>query len=130
MTTVRLLDFRRSASQRLSGDRRDPPSNKQSFMSEPLIPIASTSPQEQGGLVEVLVLLLGPRAQGRAGTEVTWGGRQHCSPIAFHTVPLPEVQGEDLTVEHRPLREGIWKVGEVAQSSHGDHYAEGALGEK
>lgn len=57
--------------------------------------------------MEVLVLLLGPRAQGRAGTELTWGGRQHRSPIAFYTVPLPEVQGEDLTVEHGPLQEGV-----------------------
>lgn len=80
--------------------------------------------------MEVLVLLLGPRAQGRAGTELTWGGRQHRSPIAFYTVPLPEVQGEDFTVEHGPLREGVWKVGEVAQSGHGDHCEEGVLGEK
>lgn len=45
----------------------------------------------------------GPRAgQGR---EVTWGGGQHHSPVAFHTVPLPEVQREDLAVEHGPLWE-------------------------
>lgn len=46
--------------------------------------------------------------EGR-GQAVTWSGRQHHSPIAFHTVPLPEVQREDLTVEHRPLRECIWE---------------------
>lgn len=44
---------------------------------------------------KVLVMFLGARAcephEGQ-GQKVTWGSRQHHSPVAFHTVPLPEVQ--------------------------------------
>lgn len=69
--------------------------------------------------MEVLVSLLaagawGPR-EGR-GQKVTWGGRQHHSPVTFHAIPLPEVQGEDLTVEHRPLWESIWETREKQPS--------------
>lgn len=48
------------------------------------------------------------------GQELTWGGRQHRGPVAFYTVPLPEVQREDLAVEHRPLRESLCERGREA----------------
>lgn len=131
MTTIRLLDFRRSASQRLSGDGRDPAKQQAIFQvraPDPNHLYFSSGAWGSCGSASLVTRAEGT-GKGTGKTEVTWGGRQHCSPIAFHTVPLPEVQGEDLTIEHRPLREGIWKVGEVAQSGHGDRCEEGALGE-
>jgi hypothetical protein len=73
--------------------------------------------QKHESLWQVLVLSTGQRASGGQGQEVTWSGRQHHSPVAFHTIPLPEVQWEDLTVEHRPLREGLWNVNEGGTGS-------------